>query len=175
MTKDIQKSTLHLPSLLQFATVRTNNKRNVSKFHNNFHKQFCLIFLYELSETFLQDLFNCFPLSSSNVYDPRRYSRSKNEYQSGAALGISTNGFTSAQESYFILNFKGFPNQGSQNQRVQQYRFWKSTGSQEPEEPVLTQPLPVNYVSSSNLILLFVISIISEITLISCHPTSNCL
>ena len=60
---------------------------------------------------------------------------------SGAALGISINGFTSPQESYCTLNFKWFPNPGSRNPRVHQQWFWKSTGSQEPQEPVLTQPL----------------------------------
>ena len=60
---------------------------------------------------------------------------------SGAALGISINGFTILQKFLLYLNFKGFPNPGSRNPRVHQQRFWKSMGSQEPEEPVLTQPL----------------------------------
>ena len=59
----------------------------------------------------------------------------------GAALGISINGFTNPQDSYCILNCKGLSNPGSKILRVHQQRFWKSTGSQEPEEPVLTQPL----------------------------------
>ena len=41
----------------------------------------------------------------------------------------------------FILNSKGFPNLGSRNPQIHQQSFWKSTGSQEPEELVLTQPL----------------------------------
>ena len=63
---------------------------------------------------------------------------------SGVALGISINGFTSPQESYCIL-ILGFPKQGSGNPRVHQQRFWISTGSQEPEEPVLTQPLKLTF------------------------------
>ena len=59
----------------------------------------------------------------------------------GAAIGISINGFTSPEKSYCILNFKGLPNPSFRNPWVHQQRSWKSTGSQEPKDPVLTQPL----------------------------------